>query len=1210
MFSTRKTVLPALLACAAALGGLAASKADSPVVRQSKFFDVDVTNKKVVGPAKHVPGTLHLNLASITVDQPQYWPNEAVHLKVMMPGRANGKFKGTVQLKDANKTDLGGALDAQGVAVLTVMDGSKARLAVGEYRIDVKSEDGKASGSATFSVVEGTLGAVSLAYDFKQVTTIEELEKANGAWFMGNPGGAGKRWGNGLSFKNEIRVANQPFDGDVQCISRCMLPGCNGVQAGPAKTYKAVKGKIEGTMQVGGHSGPFQIEFVTPKGSLRHQFEGSSHVERDFVLASGGVTWVHRAGLAPYEKTVPVPGRQIFVEKAKGGDDPFEVDSVVAKKGELSIHVAKDVAAATLIVWAPKGDGDFEPKPAQLAGDLKAGQDVVAKIAQPYSLVTLAGFVGGQFKEGWALAFPPAGLQLDLDVPPAAAPAKAIQVGVTAKDETGAGAAVSGILEVYDNRVADRSPFSGLASELGDSIRNTSNSVSSWQDRTGIDEEAERRKQEQARREAEKRMKSDEMQDRMVAKDMAPAPSKPRPSVAPMAKIATGGAAAGALGRGRAGGGKVGGANQSIGEVEEEEALQEIIREGEKKVVFCDVVRTDASGKATVEVTLPPQIGRVSVRFVAVKGLDHASVQKGVDVAKKASAEASMPKVFVPGARLQVPVTVTNTLPESVTLTASGAGITGKFTQAVAPGSKELSLAWAPTEAGKVRLELTDAKGKVLDKRELPFQSVAAQKVTFSRLVVAGKDPIAVGPEETAVVYAGPGALLKGIVVNMTTTMESWFGHAEALSARAAVHAVLLSAISRKILDDEGIAQSVKASLDKSVRDLEEAFFDGQTGLVRPYPGLPVQPLWSAWTSKNLHAAARVLKADPQLKDSMAATIARCESMTSKIDAALAEQRFNFEELGYNAQGEAVIPVEVDGKVAYRVLTDDAVTKWVAGKLLPTLDPKQENVELAFSKAYDTFRFLRAFQRVGALQYLTEAATALWLKGDRASFDPLFARIARGMILAQEPGMVQGPATLGGVYSSPMAMVRFLELLLAMGSQPAAAGSPMVKGKPVAFGEAIKGGASVTAPAGAVLRLDRAGTVPMLASEQSKPMGKVELAPASVSLAGEAVLTVTLADGKDPLEYYALVAVPSTAAIKQTEDILSDYKGQLIYGQQAMGGTKMQLLAVPFRGNKTVRLLVEGAWAGTSPGSVAVRHIENPFEVGAMKVPALTVVGR
>jgi hypothetical protein len=32
-----------------------------------------------------------------------------------------------------------------------------------------------------------------------------------------------------------------------------------------------------------------------------------------------------------------------------------------------------------------------------------------------------------------------------------------------------------------------------------------------------------------------------------------------------------------------------------------------------------------------------------------------------------------------------------------------------------------------------------------------------------------------------------------------------------------------------------------------------------------------------------------------------------------------------------------VIPIEVDGKVVYRVLTDDAVTRWATERLLPTL---------------------------------------------------------------------------------------------------------------------------------------------------------------------------------------------------------------------------------------------------------------------------------
>jgi hypothetical protein len=1192
---------------AAAVGGLVMLGAGEPDIRMSKFFEVDVGARRVKGPAPHVPGTLQLNLVSVTVDQPQYWPNEKVHLKVVMPGRPGAKFTAALKKRDANQADQKGALDGQGVAVLVVMDGEQKKLEVGEYRVDVRTDDGKASGVATFGVVEGTLGAVSLAYDFKQVTSAEELEKAKGAWFMGNAAGAGMRWGNGLNFKNELRVANQPYDGEVTCISRCMLPGCNGVAAGPPKTVRAVKGQVAGTMEVGGHSGPFQIEFVTPKGSLRHQFEGSSHVERDMVVASGGVSWNHRAGLSPYEKTVPVPGRQIFLEKQKGGDDPFEIDSIVARRGELTVRVAKGVLAPALVVWAPKGDGTFEPRAVSLEGELKPGQDVAVKVGAPYSLLTIGGFVGGTFKEGWAMAFTPAELKLDLDVPAAGAPASTVKVGVLARDASGAGAAVSGVLEVYDNRVASRSPMSPLASAMGDSVRSTSSSVSSWQDRTGID----------PKKEAEERRKSERQSETgLEAPREVMAPSAAPPSQAPMKSIgafATGGKGMGMAKMQLAGPrGAPGGRGAAQGEDEEK---QELIREGERKVVFCGLVKTDGGGRASVDVVLPPQIGRVSVRFVAVKGLDHASAQKGLDVTLKASVEPQMPRTYVPGAQLQVPVAVFNTLPDAVTVTASGPGIKGRFTQAVKPGSSELTIPWAPAGSGKVVVELSDAKGKVLDRREVAVQGLGTQPVTFSRLIIGAGQRVNIAAGETAVVYPGSGALLKGIVMNLVTTMESWFGHAEALSAQVAARAVILSAISRKLIDDEGLAHSVKASLEKAVRDLAEAFVDGPSGLVRPYPGLSPNPLWSAWVSKNLHSAVNVLKADPQLLGTMAGTIVQAEKIAARIDAALKAQSFNIEEQGYDAQGRAVVPVEVDGKVVYRVLTDDAVTTWASAKLLPTLDWKRESAELAFSKAYDTFRFLRAFQRTGALQYLTEIATAYWLKGDKARFSDLFPQLARGMILAQEPGMVQGPAMLGGVYSSPMAMVRFLELLLHMADGRAAtAGTVTVYGKgprEVKMGEPIAGEASIQAPDGAVIRVDRAGVVSLLATgAPSAPFGKVEVKPQQIGMGSEAVVTVTLDAKRDPLEYYALVAAPSTTAIKQTEDVLSDYRGQLIYGQQAMGGSKMQLVAVPFRGSRTLRLLLEGAFPGTSPGAVGIRHIENPAEYGALPMAEVSVAAK
>ena len=82
------------------------------------------------------------------------------------------------------------------------------------------------------------MGAVSFAYDFKEVTSPEELNEGQGAWFLGNAAGAGLRWGNGLNVKNEVRIFNQPFDGQATVKSRCYLPGCDGIEAGsPVDIY-------------------------------------------------------------------------------------------------------------------------------------------------------------------------------------------------------------------------------------------------------------------------------------------------------------------------------------------------------------------------------------------------------------------------------------------------------------------------------------------------------------------------------------------------------------------------------------------------------------------------------------------------------------------------------------------------------------------------------------------------------------------------------------------------------------------------------------------------------------------------------------------------------------------------------------------------------------------------------------------------------------
>ena len=609
------------IACLLALGGLGTSLAKRRLptgIRESRFFRVDMDQHKVLAPSERVAAALRLELLSVSTDQPQYWPNEKVYLKVLALGRGGQAVTGRLQKRDGIGTDIKGTLDEQGALVQVVLDGEKERLELGEYRLDVTVGD-KAKSAATFAVVEGTLGALSFAHEFKKVTRPEELDTQPGGWYLGNAAAAGARWGNGLSFKNELRVSNHGYDGDVEVHSRCMLPGCNGVEAGPAQTVRASQGVLQGTLDIRGHSGPFQIEVVTPRGSLRHQFEGSSHVERDMVAVAGGVSFSHRAGLAPYEKTTQVPGRDLFVESKRAADDPFLVESVIAHGGRLKISVQKAVRAPLLVVHRHKAAGGFSARTVPLGAELKPGRTLEVEVEPPYSLVTLGGFVGPEFKEfkeGWAIGFVPAQLQLAVEAPADGRALGKVPVVLRARDGAGKAARVSVLVEVYDNRVPSRSPAALLGSAIGDSMRSASQSVSRWVDGTGWIDEPD-----------------------PEPRERRPAPRSPVPTLKKKEVTVGGYGSLGLSGRG-VGGGGIGDATIGIGSLgtigrgagkasgggygygsgalaaprpmasrpggsgsaslPAQELPREEVREGERKVVLCERVVTDENGECEV----------------------------------------------------------------------------------------------------------------------------------------------------------------------------------------------------------------------------------------------------------------------------------------------------------------------------------------------------------------------------------------------------------------------------------------------------------------------------------------------------------------------------------------------------------------------------------------------------------------------------------
>ncbi|HNW34124.1 MAG TPA: hypothetical protein PKM25_04280 [Candidatus Ozemobacteraceae bacterium] len=1184
----------------------------------------DMGKKEILGLADGVAEKFRLQFVSVTVDQPTFWPNEDVHLKVAMPARPMEKIKATLSRKDAAPRDLGEFnLNDGGLLIETIMSGSKKPLEVGEYRVEVQTSDGSFKGDATFAVVEGSLGAVSFAYEFQQLTNAQALEEARAGWFLGNAAGVGARWGNGLNVKNELRVFNKPFDGPVTLKTRCMLPGCNGCEAGPSIDINMEKGRLAAVLNVGGHSGPFELEIVTEKGSVRNLFGRSGHVERQVSLISAGFTNLFKATVAPYENTVVVPGRDIYIQKEEGDKNAaFELGSAMTGDDGAAKFTAKvDLEGVKAWRLIPKGDGSFAVEQLQMSGSLKRGEDVKFSVFGPYSFVAIGGWEQKEnekketektMRQAWAMLFTPSSLRVKLDAPKQAGPEKDIDIALETFDRaSGKPRSAWGVLEVFDNRVANRSPKDALISSTGDSFRNASAGLSRWDDQTGI------------RRRVRPGVK--------MSSPTAPPPPPPSMNLgaafsakeemadmamaepAPMAKSMVGGAASAMV------------RPQGSNELENEAENPEAVREGEKKVVFCQLVKTGSDGRAKVSVKMPPQSGRCKTRFVAMSGFDYLESLSDVDVGRRGgTVELNAPAMLLRDAEVSLRAFAVCE-GGSGKLKISGAGLKQPVTFEVPAGGKEFLVPVVGGGSGELLAELTKADGTLIDRRSVAVRDAGEFPVTFTELIISDGSVVRVPQKRMASVFSNPGQLLRGMTATIVTTMKSWFGHSEALSAMASIDAMLLRSFAERLLNDDGLRSTIKADIEKAVRDLDEAFFDKQAKLMRPYPGIEGNPIWSVWVLKNLLQMTNTLSGNAALKTEFAGTIGVAGKLSEELTAELGRRKISTEEVGMftpGAEGGDLIPVVVDGRVVYRAVTDGAVVDWYVKQMAPAFDlerlPSLKELNGSFIGAYDKFRFLRAFERTGPIYYLLLNAKALYLQNN-ASFGPLFRTIARGMILTGEPGLIQGPAMLGGVYGAPQTVVKFLDLLITMAKDSAgkpageieieAAGKPAEKRKlgekPVQF-STESGETGVKAPQNAIVLIE--DKRPMLMSEYLTREGffTVSHYAASINVGEEHTITIELDKSRDPIDYYAVIALPSVVSLRQTDDILADYRGQLLYGQKSSGGERIQFLTVPFRGLRTMKLTIEGALPGKSRGFVMVRHQANPAVVQTIEIPSVT----
>lgn len=1147
------------------------------------FFKIDPKAGRILGMADGVAALPELRLLSVTVDQTQYWPHETVFLKVFFPlhpGITVRVQKTRHQGAPADEDRL--VLNGAGMGVLPLMDGSKIPLETGEWKVSVKSMDGTLEAHASFAVSAGSLSPVSLAHPFAPVTRGEDFEKTPGAVFLVNGSGVGNRWGNGLHIRNELRVHGVPFQGEVQIISRCFLPGCNGAAAGEPVAVPVDKGLFRATLGVGGHSGPYGIEVITPDGSLTHVFSHTSHVERQPIPLSGYLVKNHVGTLAPYEGAKEIFGRGIYLSQQTGHPGAlFSLPSLSTKNGStIDLQASKSVRGLKILAYRPDQTGSFKPTWEPAPEVLTPGKPLRLPVESPMTLFAVGGFDGDQYSEAWFFGLTESSRELKVSTVTRDLPLSEITVSLNAWDRlTGKGIPQFGVLEVFDTRVESPNARDPLLSSLGDHVRSSADLLSTWRDTTGLlgPDRDERPKE-------EKMMRKSAMAVNSVG--APPPPSIPPPPGVPMASPA---------------------ATRPAGPTAPSPSNPEgAPRTGEKKVVACLLVQTDVQGRSTVKVTLPPQTGRVQVRFITADLFDSASAESAVDVAQENLLETTVPAHLLPGNHVTVPLRI-ESKEEGLRVQVSGSAVSDPFELPVPRGGGMVPLPLRNLRSGDLDLTLRSGTGKALDLRRFPFQDPHRATVTFSKLARANGHAIVLPAGERLVVYPSPLLLLDDVVRKVDVTLQSWFSTGEAVAAQARIRSLLLRGMAELNLPSAGLETPWQLALARNLKDLRETYWDPATKRFRGYPGTDPGEAETTRIIGHLRALQETLKKakTPALQKFSASQDSWLSSLPKPAPDVLTGEE---------------LPVKVGNEIVFRTILDPGVTPWFIENALPVIREGEATRGRAFQSLLDKFRFLRAFERTGEAHWLLLNARALHLQKHPA-FDEVFDRLVANLAMVQDPGLIQGPALTGGIYASPGILIPFIELLLDMNAGQASTSAVTLESlSPKKSAETLSGLEPRILPVssekteflltkGTFYRIDRTAAVDPWHIPEGSPSSQFQLskAPGTLAVGQEGKLQVTLNPERDPASYVAWVLLPAHLALKLTADNLRDARGASLVGQGQTGGQKVQVARIPFRGSRDMTLILEGLYPGEGDGQIVVRHLADEKDLSSLPLQGWTV---
>nr|MDO8114139.1 hypothetical protein [Candidatus Sigynarchaeota archaeon] len=128
----------------------------------------------------------------------------------------------------------------------------------------------------------------------------------------------------------KVMKLNIPYSGPIRVDVRCSY--CNGTVV-ESKNLTVTKGKLTATYSMGGHTGPFTLDFVTPDGSTSTEFLEGTRTEDRQELDLNKIGTLTKCALLSHENAENV--RNLFFWESGSSTWPLVLQQAIEKEVQL-----------------------------------------------------------------------------------------------------------------------------------------------------------------------------------------------------------------------------------------------------------------------------------------------------------------------------------------------------------------------------------------------------------------------------------------------------------------------------------------------------------------------------------------------------------------------------------------------------------------------------------------------------------------------------------------------------------------------------------------------------------------------------------------------------------------------------------------------------------------------------------------------------------